>query len=202
MFAQARPTSKRSVTSLAISIALHCLILYLLVLPPKPLLVTPSSLMHGNYGKSMELISAAKAGIEYPRPEQRTILTKPAKKRPRIPRSEAEAVQAPRAGTPFGTLLEGPVTGHDIRPALPMVFPDPTVGRSELPAGAEATVIIEITIDDKGNVVGMKVLKPSGLGVEERVLAVLRNWRFRPATRDGVAIASQQDVYFHFPTKG
>jgi hypothetical protein len=27
---------------------------------------------------------------------------------------------------------------------------------------------------------------------------VLENWRFRPATRDGVAIPSKQDVYFHF----
>ena len=30
----------------------------------------------------------------------------------------------------------------------------------------------------------------------------LDNWRFRPATRNGVAIASKQDVYYHFPRLG
>ncbi len=203
MFAQARRTNTRSSASLTISIALHCLALYLLVRPPQPTFVTPSSLMHGNYGAAMELLSTAKSGVEYPRSQQRQMSLQPAKLRPqRRPVAPREAAQAPRAGTPFGTLLQGPVAGHEVRPALPVVFPDPVVARSELPEGAEGTVIVEITIDDKGNVVDMKVLKPSGLGVDDRVLAALRNWRFRPATLDGVAIASQQDVYFHFPTKG
>ncbi len=200
MFAQAQRTSQRSIASLTLSIALHCLVLYLLVHPPKPMFVTPSSVMHGNYGSSMGLVSTPKAGIEY-RPSEPRPLVKPVRKTRRLVESTKVAA-TPRAGTPFGTLLQGPVTGHDVRPALPLVFPDPVVSRSELPVGAEGTAIVEITIDEKGNVVEMKILKPSGLGVEDRVLAALRQWRFRPATMDGVAIASQQDVYFHFPTKG
>jgi protein TonB len=44
------------------------------------------------------------------------------------------------------------------------------------------------------------VLKGLGHGIEEQVVAALRNWRFRPAMMDGRAIPSQQDVYFHFPS--
>jgi hypothetical protein len=44
------------------------------------------------------------------------------------------------------------------------------------------------------------VLRTVGYGIEEKVLAALENWRFKPATQDGVAIPSQQDVYFHFPS--
>jgi hypothetical protein len=36
--------------------------------------------------------------------------------------------------------------------------------------------------------------------VDQKVLAALENWQFTPATQDGRAIASQQYVYFHFPS--
>ena len=61
-------------------------------------------------------------------------------------------------------------------------------------------MIVEVTIDVQGNVVETKVLQALGHGIEEKVLAALRNWRFRPAMMDGRAIPSQQDVYFHFPS--
>jgi len=48
-------------------------------------------------------------------------------------------------------------------------------------------------------VVESRILESLGYGIEDKVLAAVRNWRFRPATKDGVAIASRQDV-FHFPT--
>jgi hypothetical protein len=34
------------------------------------------------------------------------------------------------------------------------------------------------------------------------VLEALENWRFRPATRNGIAIPSKQDVFYHFPRLG
>jgi TonB family protein len=83
---------------------------------------------------------------------------------------------------------------------LPVVFPDPEVPRSQIPAGVEGSVIVEITIDDHGTVVETRIVQSLGYGIEEKVLAALRNWRFTPATLDGVAIPSQQDVYFRFPS--
>ncbi len=211
MFAPFQPTNKRRPGLLAVSITLHCLLLYVLVRPAQPIFVTPSSVMQGNYGTSTQLIYLGKPGFEDREgATQRVTLNLPRlKQRARKAaasnhdmesKAKQAAVQAPRAGTPFGALLHGPASGHDVRPTLPVVFPDPVVARSELPAGAQGTVIVEITIDEKGNVVATKVLQDAGLGVEERVLAALRQWRFRPATIDGVAIASQQDVYFHFPS--
>jgi len=42
-------------------------------------------------------------------------------------------------------------------------------------------------------------VKTFGYGVDEKVLATLQKWHFTPATQDGIAIPSQQYVYFHFP---
>ena len=84
-------------------------------------------------------------------------------------------------------------------PHYPRFFPIPHVSRADLPAGVEGDVIVEVTIDAQGNVVETKLLQGIGYGIEQKVLAVLQRWHFRPAMRDGVTIASQHIVHFHYP---
>jgi protein TonB len=59
---------------------------------------------------------------------------------------------------------------------------------------------VEVTIDSAGVVIETKLLKAIGYGIEEKVIAAVQRWRFRPATRDGSPIPSKQDVHFHFPS--
>ena len=211
MFPELKQRTRRLDGLRVFAIALHCLLLYVLVRPMKPIFVTPSSLAYGNHGKVVETTLVYFPGMgdsaNDDDPRQRITLPKRAPK-PRqkpapqeTPKQAAEASNSTdRAGSPYGSVLTGPLTGHDVRPALPVVFPDPVVRRSELPDGVAGTVIVEITIDEIGNVIATKVLQPLGYGIEDRVLAVLRNWHFRPATMDGRPIPSQQDVYFRFPS--
>jgi len=56
-----------------------------------------------------------------------------------------------------------------------------------------------LTIDAQGNVVEEKLLQGLGNGIDDKVLAAVRDWRFRPATRNGVAIPFKYDARFHFP---
>lgn len=105
------------------------------------------------------------------------------------------------AGLPYGSLPGGPVFGDEIRPALPVVTVDPVVYPWELP-DSEGNVVVEITIDERGEIVGKTVLHSMGPKLDERFLAALENWRFDPATRNGVAIASKQDAIFHFRARG
>jgi protein TonB len=114
-------------------------------------------------------------------------------------RASQQDVQGPRAGSPFGSLVEGSALGEEIKPALPIYGPQPEVASYELPTGLQGDVVVEITIDAQGTVVQTSLLRGLGHGLDEKVLAVLQNWRFHPATRDGVPIPSRQDVYFHFP---
>jgi len=105
------------------------------------------------------------------------------------------------AGLPYGSLPGGPVFGDEIRPALPVVTVDPVVYPWELP-DSEGNVVVEITIDERGEIVGKTVLHSMGSKLDEKFLAALENWRFHPATRNGVAIASKQDAIFHFRARG
>lgn len=105
---------------------------------------------------------------------------------------------APAAGSPYGSLTEGPSTGQEVRPALPITTSEPLVGLSDLQGITEGNVVVEITIDESGNIVATSVVQSMGAVLDGRVLAALDNWHFHPATRDGVPIPSKQDVVYHF----
>lgn len=50
-------------------------------------------------------------------------------------------------------------------------------------------VIIEATIDEEGRVIAAKVLKGLPFGLSEAALEAVRQWTFRPATKDGEPVA-------------
>jgi TonB family protein len=105
------------------------------------------------------------------------------------------------AGPSYGTLNGGPALGDEIRIALPSATSDPMVYPWELP-DSEGKVVVEITIDERGEIVRKTVLQSLGPKIDEKVLAALENWHFHPATRNGVAIPSKQDAVFAFRARG
>jgi len=106
-----------------------------------------------------------------------------------------------QAGLPYGSLSRGPFYGDEIRPALPIATSDPVVYPWQLPASA-GNEVIEITIDERGEITRTIVLQSLGPDIDVKCLAALENWHFHPATRNGVPIASRQDAIFPFKTRG
>jgi len=105
------------------------------------------------------------------------------------------------AGLPYGSLPGGPVYGDEIRPALPVATADPVAYPWELPE-SEGRVVVEIIIDERGEIVRKTVLESMGSKLDQKVLAALEGWHFQPAIHNGVAIASKQDAIFHFRARG
>ena len=166
--------------------------------------------MKGNRGSSMAVIEIPSDIVLPSLPEVHTALHPPPVKKQvakiKLPAPKARedssgaALQAAHAGSPFGSQPNGLTTGHELKPALPIQGGRPRISASELPAGLQGDVIIEITISEQGKVIEKKVVKSIAPTVDEKVLAALENWEFTPATQDGRAIPSQQYVYFHFPS--
>jgi TonB family protein len=105
------------------------------------------------------------------------------------------------AGLPYGGLPGGPIYGDEIRPALPITTSDPLVYPWQRPQ-SEGKEVIEITIDERGEIVRKTVLQSLGPEIDDKCLAALENWHFQPATRNGVPIPSKQDAIFPFKARG
>ncbi len=134
-----------------------------------------------------------------PRPRPQSQPPKPAPE-PRQVTADAEASDHnSSAGSPLGTMIDGPISGHEVHVAYPVVYPDPPVDRAELPRDLQGDVVIEVTIDSQGSVVETKIVQAIGHGIDEKIEATLRRWRYQPATLDGTPVASRHDVHFHFP---
>jgi TonB family protein len=194
MFSFPQPRSRRRNASLLASILIHCVVAFLWLYRP-PIFVKPSSAAAGAHGLAENV-------TYFPEPQQLKSAVK--KKPPRVifnaktvVAQENPAKSAPAVGTEFGSV--GSTSGTEARPALPVVFPDPAIFPWQVPNGLTGDVIVEVTIDEQGAVTETRLLQSLKPDIDEKVVATVRNWRFRPATVDGVAISSRQDVHFHYP---
>ena len=211
---QSQPARRRRWSfSAGISSAIHLLVVGALCWPSGPIFVKPVLVAHGEDGgatpssvvlfvpRDIEIVSTSQPPLlSLPAPAPKK--TQKAKLRQRTNLiEEAEKLPNPaEAGSENGSAYDGAASGDEVKPALPVAFQDLKIPRSELPTGIQGDVIVEITIDAQGAVVEERLLQGLGHGVDDRVIAVLRDWRFHPATRNGIAIPSKHDVHFHFPS--
>ena len=224
--------TRRWFTPQHVSLALHGVLLLWILHSPSPIFVKPSSVTRGiangsvtqlywtNQSSADGMASTGNKSAAYSRRQRAA--RKPLAWSPRSKLASATDTyappqevgndtrttasdrpsQAPPLGSPYGSLSAGFAAGSEIRPALPLYAFDPMLLPGDVPGGGAGDEIVEITIDESGNVVAMHVLESLGPAVDAKVLAVLQNWRFRPATHDGVPIPSKQDVHYHYKQIG
>jgi protein TonB len=98
---------------------------------------------------------------------------------------------------PTPTLGEG--TGSDdAEPAFPTYFPRPAVAdRSLLPA-VEQKVIVTVSISALGDVTDETLTQGVGNSLDQIVLDTVKTWRFHPASLNGTAVASTEQLVFPF----
>jgi protein TonB len=199
--------------SVFLSSTLHALVAAVLCWPTAPVFVKPELIARGEGGSATPL----SAVLYVPNDLQTAVDKKPPllslpasaqkkrqrtrlRKRNNVLEEAGKNANPTEAGSEQGSAYDGASSGDEVKPALPMTFQDLKIYRSELPTDLQGDVIVEITIDAEGAVVAERLLQGLGHGVDERVIAVLRDWRYRPATRNGVPIPSKYDVHFHFPS--
>ncbi|MGD0510072.1 MAG: energy transducer TonB [Terriglobales bacterium] len=220
MFTGLQPTSSRfrRQRAVGLSIAAHLAVLAAIVFHnPRVIDLSPTWLAYGDGAHTYKLIyfpsganhdkhpDAAKllfprASKTHPRQQTKSQPSKPAPKPQQVLANEEIGDRNSHAGSPLGTMIDGPITGHEVHVAYPTVYPNPPVDRAALPADVVGDVVIEVTIDSQGNVVETKIVQSIGHGIDEKIEATLRRWHYQPATLDGTPVASRHDVHFHFPS--
>ena len=219
MFKGIQPTSSgfRRHRTVSVSVAAHLALLAVIVFHnPRVIDLRPEWLAYGDGAHTFQLIYFPPSANDAP-PDAARLLFPPTASKPRprpLPKSQPKPAPKPEqvladaeagdhnshAGSPLGTMIDGPITGHEVHVAYPTVYPDPPVDRTELPRDLVGDVVIEVTIDSQGNVVETKIVQAIGHGIDEKIEATLRRWHYQPATLDGTPVASRHDVHFHFPS--
>ncbi len=114
-------------------------------------------------------------------------------------RASREAPAAPMAAK---TLSRGAAKADDCPdpPAKPrpLTRSTPAYTAEARAAGVSGKVRIEITVDERGRVVAVRVLQGLGHGLDEAALAAAREMTFEPATRCGRPSAATFKIGFTF----
>jgi len=77
----------------------------------------------------------------------------------------------------------------------------PVVTAEELPPRYEQYMIVEITIDSDGQVIDARLIAgEADTRIVSKVLSAVRQFKYRPATKEGIPIPSQTDLVIHIPT--
>jgi TonB family protein len=62
----------------------------------------------------------------------------------------------------------------------------------------QGTVLLDVQIDDSGRPMNIRVSRSVGLGLDEKALEAVKQWRFRPATKDGKPVSAPVQVEVSF----
>ena len=90
----------------------------------------------------------------------------------------------------------------NIRIALPKYFPHPAPSLSTLALGTAGDVILHAVIDEHGRIVELKLLQGLGPAIDDEVIAIVNQWTYVPATKNGVPVPSAEELHFHYERRG
>ncbi|HSY37084.1 MAG TPA: TonB family protein [Acidobacteriaceae bacterium] len=112
---------------------------------------------------------------------------------PVVAAAATAATSSPNASSGVDALGNG-----DTTVALVVAHPSPKPDLSQLPSGTSGDVIVDVVIDKDGRIAKYTMMRGLGHGVDQTVLATIQQWTFQPATRNGIPVASEQELLFHY----
>jgi len=75
---------------------------------------------------------------------------------------------------------------------------EPEYSEEARKAKFQGVVVLNLVVDPNGNAVNPKVIKSLGLGLDEKAMEAVKQWKFKPGYKDGkpVAVVATVEVFF------
>jgi protein TonB len=112
--------------------------------------------------------------------------------------AKPESAPATRADAGSGDAVKSGLGEGNITIALQKVFPYPKPDLSSMAHGTSGDVILDAVIDEHGKISALTLLKGLGDPIDKNVIATVEQWSYTPAMKDGVPVASEQELHFHY----
>jgi TonB family protein len=106
----------------------------------------------------------------------------------------------PGVGPGHGGGIGGGVfrVGGGVSAPRALVTPDPEYSEEARKAKFQGTCILWLVVGPDGKPHDVKVARALGMGLDEKAIEAVRNWKFEPAMKDGKPVAVQINVEVNF----
>lgn len=115
-----------------------------------------------------------------------------------IPAQRAEPAQQSSGQT---QPLRGDVyrVGNDVTAPMPLNRPEAEFSDEARRAKLTGTSLVGLIVDEMGQVRNVRILKPAGMGLDQKAVEVATKYKFAPAMKDGqpVAVEIALEIDFH-----
>jgi TonB family protein len=88
--------------------------------------------------------------------------------------------------------------GGGVSAPVPIYKPEPAYSEEARKAKYQGTVVLWIIIDASGTVTDCKVVKPLGLGLDEKAVETVKTWKFKPAMKNSTPVPVRVSVEVSF----
>ncbi|HYZ85460.1 MAG TPA: energy transducer TonB [Bryobacteraceae bacterium] len=88
--------------------------------------------------------------------------------------------------------------GGGVSEPIPIFRPEPEYSEEARKAKFQGAVMLQIIIDENGKTRDIRVIRPLGLGLDEKAMEAVQKWRFKPSMKDGRPVAVMANVEVNF----
>jgi TonB family protein len=75
---------------------------------------------------------------------------------------------------------------------------EPAYSEEARKAKFQGHVVLSVDVDASGQVTGVKTNRSLGLGLDQKAIDAVKQWKFLPGRKDGNAVATQVEVEVSF----
>ncbi len=88
--------------------------------------------------------------------------------------------------------------GGGVSPPTVIYKVEPEYSEEARKAKFQGTVVLFIVVDEKGNPRDLRVIRPLGLGLDQKAIEAVEKWRFNPGKKDGKPVPVQATIEVNF----
>src|SRR5579863_2575044 len=88
--------------------------------------------------------------------------------------------------------------GGGVTNPVPIDRPEPQYSEEARKAKWQGAVLLSLVVDEHGKPIQIKVIRPLGLGLDEKAIEAVSKWTFKPGMKDGKAVPVQAQIEVTF----
>jgi protein TonB len=88
--------------------------------------------------------------------------------------------------------------GGGVSPPSILYKVEPEYSEEARKAKFQGTVLLFVIVDEKGNPTSIKIIRPLGLGLDQKAIEAVEKWKFSPGKKDGKPVPVQAQIEVNF----